>query len=291
MILSIENVSKKYAGRHIALDNINLTIEPGMFGLLGPNGAGKSTLMKILATLIRPDEGRIKFGEVDVLKSSMELRKLLGYVPQEFGFYPSLSVKGMLEFLAATRGLPRHLASRRIGELMEAFNLQAVKNVRIHALSRGIRQRIGIAQALLGNPKLLIVDEPTAGLDPEERLRFHNLLAALGQDICIILSTHIVSDISAVCTQMALICQSRIQVCTTPGAALRSLEGSVFEYTVAREHVSDVEQKYRVLTRTMESATSVRLKVFSANGRWEAGFRPTLPSLEDYYFAFVTGVA
>src|SRR5262245_1966455 len=225
-MLSIEGLSKTYPGGVQALQGVTLTIGPGMFWLLGPNGAGKSTIMKILATLLEPDSGRVLFDGHDLLAEKERIRALLGYLPQDFGFYPSLSARSMLEYLAALRGISQGAERRRrVDELLDRVNLTEARNRKVGGFSGGMRQRLGIAQALLASPRLLIVDEPTAGLDPEERLRFHNLLAEISQEIVVLLSTHIVSDVSVLCSRMAVIDRGRIVADTTPGDAAARLEG------------------------------------------------------------------
>jgi ABC-type multidrug transport system ATPase subunit len=287
-MLSIHGLSKTYPGGVRALQDVSLEIGPGMFGLLGPNGAGKSTLMKILATLLEPDAGRVTFDGIDLLGEKERVRGVLGYLPQDFGFYPTLTARRMLEYFAALRGIPDGAARRaRVDELLERVNLTDARNRKIGGFSGGMRQRLGIAQALLASPRLLIVDEPTAGLDPEERLRFHNLLADISQEIVVLLSTHIVSDVSVLCSRMAVIDGGRIVANTTPGEAVSRLEGKVFEGTVPRAHVDRLGARARVLSRLVAGPEAMRVKVFTSEGAAPEGFRAASGTLEDAYFSLV----
>jgi ABC-type multidrug transport system ATPase subunit len=287
-MLSIRGLGKTYPGGVRALDQVNLEIGPGMFGLLGPNGAGKSTLMKILATLLVPDEGQVTFDGVDLLREPQRIREWVGYLPQDFGFYPSFTALQMLDYFAALRGLPAGKARRaRVDEVLERVNLASVRKRKLGGFSGGMRQRLGIAQALLGRPRLLIVDEPTAGLDPEERLRFHHLLADVSQDIVVILSTHIVSDVAVLCSRMAVIDRGRIVADTTPGEAVARLEGKVFEGTVPLAEAAAVTAGGRILARMAATSATVRLKLYSENGSPGSSFRPASGVLEDAYFSLV----
>ena len=287
-MLLIRGLGKTYPGGVRALDQVSLEIGPGMFGLLGPNGAGKSTLMKILATLLEPDAGEVTFDGIDLLREKQRIREQVGYLPQDFGFYPSFTARQMLDYLAALRGIPGGAARRtRVDELIERVNLTEARDRRLGGFSGGMRQRLGIAQALLARPRLLIVDEPTAGLDPEERLRFHNLLAEVSHDIVVILSTHIVSDVAVLCSRMAVIDRGRIVADTTPGEAVARLEGKVFEGTVASEHLAQISATQRILSRMVATPDTVRVKVYAADGPPGAGFRPATGVLEDAYFSLV----
>src|SRR5205085_1926854 len=224
MLLRIENLSKTYPNGTRALDDVSLAIAPGMFGLLGPNGAGKSTLMRILATLQEPDSGRVQLGELDVLREKEAVRRTLGYLPQEFGVYPKVTAEDLLDHFAVLKGITSRDERRRlVTALLEQTNLQRDRGKLLGGFSGGMRQRFGIAVALLGNPRLIIVDEPTAGLDPEERVRFLNLLAELGQNSIVILSTHIVDDVSELCSRVAIIDRGRIRLQDDPQAAVTRL--------------------------------------------------------------------
>ncbi len=286
-MLSIHGLAKTYPGGVRALDQVNLEIGPGMFGLLGPNGAGKSTLMKILATLLEPDEGKVTFDGVDLLGEKGRIREWVGYLPQDFGFYPSFTARRMLDYLAALRGITGRERRSRVNEVLERVNLAEVGDRKLGGFSGGMRQRLGIAQALLARPRLLIVDEPTAGLDPEERLRFHNLLAEVSQDIVVLLSTHIVSDVAVLCSRMAVIDRGRIVADTTPGEAVARLEGRVFEGTVPASEVAALGGRVRVLSRMVATPTTVRVKVLSGNGAPSPGFVRASGALEDAYFSLV----
>jgi ABC-type multidrug transport system ATPase subunit len=287
-MLSIRGLGKTYPGGVRALDGVSLTIGPGMFGLLGPNGAGKSTLMKILATLLEPDHGEVTFDGVDLVRDGARVREWVGYLPQDFGFYPSFTAHQMLEYFASLRGMPNGRGRKaRVDELLARVNLTAARNRKLGGFSGGMRQRLGIAQALLARPRLLIVDEPTAGLDPEERLRFHNLLSEVGQDIVVILSTHIVSDVAVLCSRMAVIHEGRIVADTTPGEAVARLEGKVFEGTVPAARADGFPAPSRVLARMAATPATVRLKVYTEHGAPGPEFSPASGVLEDAYFHLV----
>src|ERR1017187_5682670 len=233
MELRIDHLSKRYPGGVQALLDVSLTIRPGMFGLLGPNGAGKSTLMRTLATLQEPDEGSARLGDIDVLGDKDATRRVLGYLPQEFGVYPKVSAENLLDHLATLKGITRAKERRDIVHaLLQQTNLFDVRNKPLGSFSGGMKQRFGIAQALLGKPRLVIVDEPTAGLDPEERVRFHNLLGAIGDDVIVILSTHIVGDVTDLCRDMAILHQGELLMTGDPGAAVAGLGGRAGGKTV-----------------------------------------------------------
>ena len=287
-MLTIRQLQKTYPSGVQALRHVSLDVEPGMFGLLGPNGAGKSTLMKILATLLTPDSGTAQLAEVDLISNKSGARKLLGYLPQDFGFYPALRADQMLDFFARLKGvLDAKERKRLVDVLLERVNLSHARRQKLGEFSGGMRQRLGVAQALIGNPRLLIVDEPTAGLDPEERVRFHNLLAeTAGADTVVILSTHIVSDVSSLCSQMAVIRQGEILVFTAPARAVSELSGSVWEANVPREKLAEIKARCRVLSSQMVAGLA-RLRVLSKNGRPGEGFVPAQAVLEDYYFDLV----
>lgn len=290
--LNIANLKKTYASGVTALKEINLDIRAGMFGLLGPNGAGKSTLMKILATLLEPDAGKAEMNGVDLIADKVATRRMLGYLPQEFGLYPTFTATQMLSYLAALKGVSdkkeRHLL---VEALLEKVNLAAAKDQKLGGFSGGMRQRLGIAQALIGQPKLLIVDEPTAGLDPEERYRFHNLLAEVATDeVVVILSTHIVSDVSNLCSQMAIIRQGEIIAQCAPSEAIKQMTGCVWEATVPRQAVADFKARLKIISSQMFEG-SVRLRVFSETVRPDEAFHQATPTLEDFYFNLINQTA
>jgi len=292
-MLEIRNLTKIYPGGVQALRNVSLSIEPGMFGLLGPNGAGKTTLMKCVATLLDPDAGEISFDGLDVLREKEDLRRVLGYLPQDFGLYPTLSAEQMLDYLATMKGIALSSERRKIvSALLERVNLASVRKRRLGSFSGGMKQRFGIAQALLGTPRLLVVDEPTAGLDPEERHRFQNLLAELASDIVILLSTHIVSDVTALCRRFAIIKDGVILLQTTPGEAVEEVRGKVWEKTVPRDLVERYRARMAVIS-TMPSVEGIRMRVLHPDGHpgdeLAAGttFEPAEPTLEDVYFLYI----
>ena len=287
-MLNIKALTKTYAGQIQALRNVDLETQPGMFGLLGPNGAGKTTLMKILATLLEPDSGTARLNGTDLIKDKHQTRKMLGYLPQEFGLYPTLTAEQTLHYFARLKGVhDKKERTALVDALLERVNLQADRQQRVGGFSGGMRQRLGIAQALIGSPRLIIVDEPTAGLDPEERVRFHNLLAeSAGEDTVVMLSTHIVSDISSLCSDMAIIRKGEILVSTTPSQAVSELAGSIWEASVPRESLADLKARCRVLSSQMAGG-SVRLRVMSKNGPPSEEFTPANAVLEDYYFDLV----
>jgi ABC-type multidrug transport system ATPase subunit len=287
-MLAIRDLVKTYPSGVHALKDVTLDVPAGMFGLLGPNGAGKTTLMKILATLLEPNSGTAQLRDIDLITDKRRARRLLGYLPQDFGFYPTLRAEQMLDFFAQLKGVlgvkeRRHL----VDVLLERVNLSDARRQKLSEFSGGMRQRLGIAQALIGNPQLIIVDEPTAGLDPEERVRFHNLLAeSAGEDTVIMLSTHIVSDVSSLCSHMAIIREGKIVVSTTPAAAIKDLDGSIWEATVPHESIAALKTRCRVLSSQMVGGL-VRLRVISKNGRPGEEFNSSSAVLEDYYFNLV----
>src|SRR5271169_3037029 len=249
MDLRIENLTKTYPNGVRALDNVSLTIPRGMYGLLGPNGAGKSTLMRTIATLQEPDSGQVWLGDIDVLKQKDEVRQGLGYLPQDFGVYARISVQDMLDHLALLKGFVNRGERRDMVEsLLVRTNLHQVRKKALSGFSGGMRQRFGIAQALIGNPQLLIVDEPTAGLDPGERNRFYNLLSEIGENVIVILSTHIVQDVMELCTNMAIIHQGKVLFAGVPDQAVHNLSGKIWQKFIAKPEVKDAEQKYRVIS-------------------------------------------
>ena len=257
-----------------------------MLGLLGPNGAGKSTLMNILATVTRPTHGSVKWNGVDVAEHPNVLRSELGYLPQDFGVYPNLNAVEFLEYLAAVKGIAASVAPRRINELLELVNLTDARRRPLGGFSGGMRQRVGIAQALLNDPQLLIVDEPTAGLDPEERVRFRNLLSELSGERIVILSTHIVSDVEATATDIAIIAKGTLVVHAAPEELLREVEGKVWEWVVPSEELGAARQQY-LISNTLHRSDGVHVRVVSASG--PPGAIPLPASLEDSYLYCVAG--
>lgn len=280
MQLAIESVTKRYRKGVVALREFSLDLKPGVLGLLGPNGAGKTTLMSILATITRATEGRVLWNDTDIARDPDVLRSVLGYLPQDFGVYPNLSAVEFLEYLAAVKGLDGAAARRRIDELLDLVNLADVRKRPLGGYSGGMRQRVGIAQALLNDPELLIVDEPTAGLDPEERVRFRNLLSDLSGERIVILSTHIVSDVEATATDIALIAQGTLVVHATPEELLRSVEGKVWEWIVPSTELTAVKQKFLISSTTRRS-DGVHVRVLGEEPPTNA--QPAAPNLEDAY--------
>jgi ABC-type multidrug transport system ATPase subunit len=279
--LTIAGVHKVYRGGVHALADVSLDLEPGVLGLLGPNGAGKTTLMRILATLARPTRGRVTWNGEDLAVRPDALRRVLGYLPQDFGVYPNLTPVEFLEYLAAARGLDGTSARRRIDALLKLVNLGDVRRRPLGGFSGGMRQRVGIAQALINDPRLLIVDEPTGGLDPEERVRFRNLLSDLSGERIVILSTHIVSDIEAVATRIALLAGGRLVADAAPERLLRDAEGSVWEMTVRAEELPALRERHR-LAGQVRRGDGVQVRVVSATPPSPAA-RGVPPSLEDAY--------
>src|SRR6202522_480672 len=280
MNLSIEGVSKRYGRQRWGLRDMRLELVPGVIGLLGPNGAGKSTLMRILATVTRPTEGRVLWNGVDIAKAPDGLRNVLGYLPQDFGVYPHLTALEFLEYLAAVKGLDAASARGRIDELLAVVNLGEVRDRPLGGFSGGMKQRVGIAQALLNDPQLLIVDEPTAGLDPEERVRFRNLLSELSGERIVILSTHIVSDVEATATDIALIAQGRLVAHAAPEDLLRAVEGKVWEWVVPSSELNAARQQY-LISNTTRRSDGVHVRLLSSQP--PPGTSPVAPTLEDAY--------
>jgi ABC-type multidrug transport system ATPase subunit len=278
--LVIENVGKRYRGDVWALRGFSLELKPGVLGLLGPNGAGKTTSMSILATITRATEGRVTWNGVDIASNPDMLRSVLGYLPQDFGVYPNLNAVEFLEYLAAVRGLDAATSRRRIDELLNLVNLADVRKRPLGGFSGGMKQRVGIAQALLNDPQLLIVDEPTAGLDPEERVRFRNLLSDLSGERIVILSTHIVSDVEATATDIALISRGTLVAHATPEELLRSVEGKVWEWVVPSSELNTVKQRH-VVSNTIRRSDGVHVRILGAEG--PPGAQPVMPTLEDAY--------
>ena len=288
MELTINSLSKTYANGVKALNNVSLTIPHGMYGLLGPNGAGKSTLMRTIATLQEADSGSIRLGEIDVLKDKDALRKRLGYLPQEFGVYPRISAQDMLDHLALLKGIGGGGERKElVAAMLKRCNLYDVRKKSLTSFSGGMRQRFGIAQALIGNPELLIVDEPTAGLDPGERNRFYNLLAEVGEQVIVILSTHIVEDVTDLCTKMAIIHEGRVLYEGHPEDAVSELKGRVWQRSIAKAELSDYEKNYRVISNRLVAGHPL-LHVLSPQPPGD-GFAPSNPDLEDVFFTRIRG--
>lgn len=288
MELRIEHLSKKYPNGVQALQDVSLTIPLGMFGLLGPNGAGKSTLMRTLATLQEADSGTASLDGIDVLKQKDRVRRMLGYLPQEFGLYPKISAEKLLSHFASLKGISNPKERREVVQaLLHQTNLYEHRRKPLGSFSGGMKQRFGIAQALLGNPRLIIVDEPTAGLDPEERVRFHNLLSAIGQNIIVILSTHIVSDVSDLCGRMAIIHQGRVLVTGEPLALVNDLRGKVWKKSIDAYELEHHKANYQViLVRLFAGRTLIHVLSDHAP---DAAFEQVEPDLEDLYFATIRG--
>ena len=289
MELTISRLSKTYPNGHQALKDVSLTIPQGMFGLLGPNGAGKSTLMRIIATLQEPDSGSIRLGDLDVLKQKDEVRKTLGYLPQEFGVYPKTTAEDLLDHFAVLKGITvRRERKEIVDALLRQTNLHDVRKKKLGSFSGGMRQRFGIAVALLGNPSLIIVDEPTAGLDPAERVRFLNLLSELGEQAIVILSTHIVEDVSELCSRMAIINSGQILMEAEPLRAIERLQGRVWKKILDRSELADYEQRHRVIS-TKLFAGRILIHVYS-DAQPDATFDPVDLDLEDVYFTTMAGL-
>jgi len=290
-MLVIKDLTKTYSSGVQALKEVSLEIQPGLFGLLGPNGAGKTTLMKILATLLQPDSGTAELDGLDLIGSKAETRKKLGYLPQDFGLYPTLTAAQMLDYFAKLKGVIEKKERRLLVDaLLDRVNLSAERNRRLGGFSGGMRQRVGIAQALIGNPELLIVDEPTAGLDPEERTRLHNLLAeSARENTVVLLSTHIVSDVSNLCSSFAVIRAGKILTATSPEDALAGLEGRIWEATLPREQVANLKASGKVITTQMAGGRT-RVRMLSNNGKPADAFVAVPATLEDHYFIVVNQV-
>jgi ABC-type multidrug transport system ATPase subunit len=284
MHVSIRNISKTYPNGVQALKDVTLTIPAGMYGLLGPNGAGKSTLMRIIATLQEPDEGTIHLGEIDVVQQQDLVRQTLGYLPQEFGVYPKVSAEKLLDHFALLKGIAERSARKKVVEsLLRQTNLWEVRKQKLGGYSGGMKQRFGVAVALLGNPKLLIVDEPTAGLDPAERVRFLNLLSEIGENSIVLLSTHIVEDVSELCTRMAIINEGEILLEAEPLRAVDELRGRIWRRVISKGELAAVEREHAVIsTKLLAGQTVVRVYSEMAPG---IGFESAEPDLEDVYFS------
>jgi len=290
MQLEIRELSKRYSNGVQALDRVTLTIPQGMYGLLGPNGAGKSTLMRTVATLQEADSGEVRFGDIDVLKEPDRLRRVLGYLPQEFGVYPRTSATELLNHFAVLKGIGSSSLRKEVVEgLLHRVNLYEHRKKAVSSYSGGMRQRFGIAQALLGDPKLLIVDEPTAGLDPGERNRFYNLLAELGESIVVILSTHIVQDVKELCTQMAILDRGQLLYSGSPEEGESRLAGKIWSRSMSKGELERIQQTHRVVSSKLVAGRPL-VHVYSDQDPGE-GFAQVEPDLEDLFFSTLQGVA
>jgi ABC-2 type transport system ATP-binding protein len=281
-MLNLTGISKTYPGGARAMQDIHLNVPRGMFGLLGPNGAGKSTLMRTIATLQQPDCGSITFNGIDILQDKTSLRRTLGYLPQEFGAYPRTSALAMLNHLAALKGIHGNQQQQVVQNLLVKTNLWDARNKSVDKFSSGMKQRFGIAQALLGNPALLIVDEPTAGLDPAERRRFLNVIAEVGEETIVILSTHIVDDVEELCSQVAIMGRGRILKMGEPLQMIREMNGKLWTQVVKREEVAEIRARHNALSTRLK-AGSIEIRVLSDTQ--PEGMRPAAPELEDVYFS------
>ena len=288
MQLKIRNLSKTYANGVVALDRVTLNIPAGMFGLLGPNGAGKSTLMRILATLQECDAGSVFLDDIDVLDEKDAVRRMLGYLPQDFGVYPKVTAYDLLDHFAQLKGLS-HRARRRevVDGLLQQTNLWDVRAQRLGTFSGGMRQRFGIAQALLGDPRLIIVDEPTAGLDPQERVRFHNLLSDIGEERTVLLSTHIVSDVADLCANMAIINKGQVLLCGEPQELIYGIEDFIWARFVTKAELPTFHARHSVISSRLLSGRTL-IHVYAEDDPGD-GFEPARASLDDVYFATIAG--
>ncbi len=290
-MLSVRNLTKIYPGPVAALQGINLDIPPGMFGLLGPNGAGKSTFMKILSGLLEPTSGSAMLGSLNIIEDPAALRPQLGYLPQEFGFYPHLTGEQMLSHLLTLKGVEAPQGAKKlVDQLLARVNLSFAAKRKVKGYSGGMKQRLGIAQAIAGNPGLLIVDEPTAGLDPEERLRFYGLLAELAEGRTVLLSTHIVEDVAMLCPRFAIIRGGRVVAQTTPSEAKRSLAGQIFEGTVTAEALAELQARRRVAQAVFFEGRH-RVRLHATDGIVPDGFESVTPTLEDAYLLIMADQA
>ena len=287
-MLKIRDLVKVYPGPVAALQGVSLDVSKGMFGLLGPNGAGKTTLMRIVAGLLEPTSGEVTFNDEDIVADPRRIRRQLGYLPQDFGFYPHLSGEAMLRFLLVLKGVQAPQGLKKLAaELMERVNMSHAAKRKVKGYSGGMKQRLGIAQALAGDPRLIIVDEPTAGLDPEERIRFYRLLAELAEDRTVLLSTHIVEDISVLCPRVAIMYDGRFVADTTPGEARNRLAGTIYQGAVAKDDLAEIERRHRITQAILiEGRNQVRIHLSpeeAAQGAVPEGFESVEPTLEDAY--------
>jgi len=290
MELTIQNISKTYPNGVEALKNVSLKIGNGMFGLLGPNGAGKSTLMRTIAALQDSDEGTITVGDIDVSKDKQSLREILGYLPQEFGVYPKISANDLLDHLAVMKGITDTKQRKEVVEsLLHQTNLWEAKDQKLGTYSGGMKQRFGIAQALIGDPKLIIVDEPTAGLDPMERNRFHNLLSEIGENVIVILSTHIVDDVSDLCNNMAIILNGEVHLVGEPIQLIKTLDQKVWKGLIEKSDLVEIEKENDVISSRLYLG-KVQIRIFSESPM-QNGFESVSPEIEDLYFATINGLS
>ena len=290
MELTIQNISKTYPNGVEALKNVSLKIGNGMFGLLGPNGAGKSTLMRTIAALQDSDEGTITVGDIDVSKDKQSLRKILGYLPQEFGVYPKISANDLLDHMAVMKGIADTKQRKEVVEsLLHQTNLWEAKDQKLGTYSGGMKQRFGIAQALIGDPKLIIVDEPTAGLDPMERNRFHNLLSEIGENVIVILSTHIVDDVSDLCNYMAIILNGEVHLVGEPIQLIKKLDQKVWKGLIEKSELVEIEKENDVISSRLYLG-KVQVRIFSESPM-QNGFESVSPEIEDLYFATINGLS
>ncbi len=284
MKLVINSLSKTYANGVHALKDVSLTLNNGMFGLLGPNGAGKSSLMRTIATLQEADKGSVFLDDLDVLKSKTQVRQLLGYLPQEFGVYPKISAERMLDHIAQLKGIGNSSERKElVSSLLENVNLSKDRKKHLGTYSGGMKQRFGIAQALIGNPKLIIVDEPTAGLDPAERNRFYNLLSQLGENTIVILSTHIVEDVSTLCSNFAIICQGEVLYAGEPDTAVTEMEGKIFTKAIGKNELGLYKDDFTVISTQLKTG-QLHIRIISDSNPG-SGFVAAVPNLEDVYFS------
>ena len=284
MSLVIKNLSKTYTNKVKALDNLSLEIGKGMFGLLGPNGAGKSTLMRTIATLQTPDTGSIEFNDIDIIEDKISLRKTLGYLPQSFGVYPNMSAEKLLNYFAKLKGISNKEERKKlIDELLDITNLTDVKKKYVSGYSGGMKQRFGIAQLLLNNPQLIIVDEPTAGLDPAERQRFLNVLREVGTNSTVIFSTHIVDDVKELCNDMAILNGGKILKHIKPQDSTKEIKNKIWTKSVSRENLEDAEKEFNILSSNYNIDNSLTIRVFSEKNPGKE-FKKADPQLDDVYF-------
>ncbi|WP_339625299.1 ABC transporter ATP-binding protein [uncultured Maribacter sp.] len=287
MELKIENLSKTYSNGVNALKDITLTIPQGMFGLLGPNGAGKSSLMRTMATLQQADSGSITMGDIDILKDTDKVREMLGYLPQEFGIYPKVTSYKMLDHIASLKGVSNKGERKELVEaLLNKTNLWHVRNKSLGTYSGGMKQRFGIAQALIGSPKLIIVDEPTAGLDPAERVRFHNLLSEIGENTIIILSTHIVEDVANLCKNMAIICLGEVVAQGNPTELIQRVQGKIWKKMIDKKELDNYKSNFQVISTHLKAGSTV-IHVYNETMPDET-FEPSPANLEDVYFTEIS---
>ena len=286
MKLTVENISKTYPNGVEALKNVSLEINNGIFGLLGPNGAGKSTLMRTIAALQEADDGSIMLGDIDVAKDKQALREMLGYLPQEFGVYPKVSAIDLLDHMAIMKGIAdAQIRKEQVESLLYQVNLWESKEQKLGTFSGGMKQRFGIAQALLGDPKLIIVDEPTAGLDPMQRNRFHNLLSEIGENVIVILSTHIVDDVSDLCNDMAIILNGELKLSGKPLELIKKIEGKVWQGLIEKDVAETLEDDERLISKRLYMG-KVKVRLLS-DGEPMKGFKLNEPEIEDLYFASI----